>query len=79
MVGRIVVFRKDSGAIFGAEDYDCIDGEKGHIGRHDCGVEAGARLSITWEFWLDIAIEIANVVNRGWCLGCEVSQVKLND
>jgi hypothetical protein len=43
MVGRIVVFRKDSGAIFGAEDYDCIDGEKGHVGRHDCGVEAGAR------------------------------------
>ena len=35
VVGWCVVFGEYSRAIFGIEDYDGIDGEKRHIGRHN--------------------------------------------
>lgn len=38
MVGSVIVFCKNAGAILGAEDYNGIDGKQGHARRHDCGV-----------------------------------------
>lgn len=72
LVGSIVVFCKDAGTVLRAEDYDGIDGEQGHAGRHDCGVlwlHAGV-WGIYCTIW--VAIKIANVVDwRCWCLGCQ--------
>lgn len=38
-VGSGVIFGEDAGAVVGGEDEDGIDGEEGHIGRHDSGGE----------------------------------------
>ena len=37
-VGSGVVFCEDAGAVVGGDDEDGVDGEEGHVGRHD-GVE----------------------------------------
>jgi hypothetical protein len=70
VVWSVVVFGEDAGAILGAEDYDGVDGEQGHAGRHGCGfvwLHAGV-----WSICDMDAIKIANVVDSGsCCLGCE--------
>ena len=63
VVGSAVVFCEDTGAILGAEDYDGVNGEQGHAGRHGCGF--GWLHTGVWSICYMDAIKIANVVDSG--------------
>ena len=52
-VGGRVVFGEETGAIIGCENEDSLDGEQGHIRRHDGskGLYSPSCKRLVWVYW----------------------------